>query len=83
MVEHASYYALRRRPGATADAWWTTVRWRRDVPKALFPIVAGRARVEVTQDEVVEALDWAERFDGADALAVYPRDPRAVVRTSA
>jgi hypothetical protein len=42
-----------------------------------------RARVEMSQDEVVEALDWAGRLDGAAALAVHPHDPRAAVQTSA
>jgi hypothetical protein len=83
MIDHTSYYALRRRPGVIADAWFSAIRWRADVPDALSAIVAGRGRVELTHDEAVEALEWAERVDGADVLTVYPHDPRGAAQTSA
>jgi hypothetical protein len=82
LVENTSYFALRRGSGVVADEWWSTVRWRADVPAGVVPIAAGRARVELSQDEAVEALEWAERLDGTAALAVYPHDPRPVVGTS-
>ena len=40
MVEHTSYYALRRCPGAAAEAWWVTASQRRDTPPAIQALLA-------------------------------------------
>jgi hypothetical protein len=82
LVENASYFALRRRPGLAADAWWNAVLQRADVPHGLLTILAGRTRVELSRDDTIEALDWAEQRDGTTALAVYPFDPRTAIRIS-
>ena len=82
MVEHTSYYALRRRSGTAADAWWVSASLhQQDAPRGIAALIAGRARVELTLDETVEALAWAERVDGfphggESPLRVYPHDPR-------
>jgi hypothetical protein len=79
MVEHAYYYALRRCPGAAADAWWVNASQQRDMPPAIQALLRGRGRVEVSHDETVETLTWAERIDGWEpALRVHPHDPRRV-----
>ena len=75
--EYHAFYALRVCPQATADAWWNAVRGRRDVPPGIMALVRGRTRVELTHDEVGEAMAWAGRQEGwADAepkpLYVYP-----------
>jgi hypothetical protein len=82
MVENASYYALRRCPGAAADAWWVNASLQsRGAPRAIAVLLSGRERVELNRDETVEALAWAERIDGFQHLGepplrVYPHDPR-------
>jgi hypothetical protein len=81
MVEHTSYYALRRCPGAAADAWWVIASQRRDMPAAIQALLTGRGRVEVSYEETVESLAWAERIDGwtesgDPPLRVHPHDPR-------
>ena len=76
MVENTSYYALRRCPGAAADAWWVNASRHRDAPRAIAALLSGRERVELNRDETVEALVWAERIDGEPPLRVYPHDPR-------
>jgi len=81
MLEQASYYALRRCPGAAADAWWVTASQRRDTPRAILALLAGRERVELSSAETIESLAWAERVDGwpesgEPPLRAYPHDPR-------
>ena len=77
MVEHTSYYALRRCPGAAAEAWWVTASQRRDTPRAIQVLLAGRARVELSHAETIESRTWAEQVSAvAPPLAVYPHDPR-------
>jgi hypothetical protein len=77
MVENASYYALRRCPGEAADAWWVNVSRHRDAPPGIAALLSGRARVELSRDETVEALAWAKRVDGWSAgeppLVAHPR----------
>ena len=75
--EPRAYYALRICPKATAEAFWSEVRRRRDVPPAISALAHGRTRVEVTRDEAGAAITWAEHVDGwagADPkpLHVYP-----------
>lgn len=75
--ERHAYYALRVCPKATADAWWSAVRGRRDVPPAIVALLHGRTRVELTRAEAGAAMAWAGRLDGwAEAqpkpLHVYP-----------
>jgi len=75
--EDHAFYALRVCPKATADAWWSAVRARHDVPPGIMALVRGRTRVELTRDEAGEAMAWAGRQEGwADAepkpLHVYP-----------
>jgi hypothetical protein len=74
--DNPSYFAVRRRLGPDADAWWAAARHRTDVPGCLFAMLAGRERVELTRDEAIAALEWADGLDAAVALAVYPSDPR-------
>jgi hypothetical protein len=81
LVKNASYYALRRRPGASSDAWWVNASRRPDAPPAMLALIAGRVRIELSYEETVEAIAWAERIGGwpttgASPLIVYPRDPR-------
>ena len=50
------------------------------MPGAISVLLAGRARVEVSRDEAVRALEWASRVDGwAEAktkpLCLYPCGP--------
>ena len=75
--EYHAFYALRVCPKATADAWWTAVRGRHDVPPAITALMRGRTRIELTRDEAGEAMAWAGQLDGwEDAqpkpLHVYP-----------
>jgi hypothetical protein len=62
--ERRAYYALRVCPEATADAWWSAVRRRRDVPPAITALLNGRSRVELTRAEAGAAMAWAGRLDG-------------------
>ena len=76
-----SYYALRLERGTATDAWLTAARRRRDAPRAVVALLAGRTRVEVEREAASEALTWAGSVDGwADAdpkpLTVHPHDPR-------
>ena len=80
-VERASYYALRRCAGTNADAWWFNASRHRDMPSAIVALMGGRGRVEVSAEETIEALAWAERVDGWQKtedppFVVHPRDPR-------
>jgi hypothetical protein len=73
----ASYYALRRCPGDASDEWWVNVSARRDAPRAIQALLAGRARVELSSAETIESLTWADQFSADEPpLAVYPHDPR-------
>ena len=81
LVENGSYYALRRCPGASSDAWWANASRRTDAPPAMLALMAGRRRIEISYEDTVEALEWAERIDGwpttgTPPLTIYPRDPR-------
>ena len=82
LVKNASYYALRRCRGASSDAWWVKRRDAPDAPPAVLALIAGRVRIELSYEETVEAIEWAERIGGwpttgPSPLSVYPRDPRA------
>ena len=75
--ERTSYYALRVCPRADADAWWSAVRRRDDVPHAVAALLGGRARIELTREEAGHALAWAGGIEGwpstdAKPLFVYP-----------
>jgi hypothetical protein len=63
-TEPASYVALRVCTKTAADPWWAAVRLRHDVPPAVAALLAGRARVEVSQIEADEALEWAGGVEG-------------------
>lgn len=75
------YYALRVCPLADAPRWWASaqaIAWQ--APAAIQAILAGRARIEVTANEAIEALAWAQSIDGwkQDDLTpvwVYPTSP--------
>ena len=46
-------------------AWWAEAEARApSAPAALQVILRGRNRVELTEDEAVEALDWAKALPG-------------------
>ena len=73
-----SYCVLRVRADSDAHAWWLAVRRRPDVPEAIWVLLAGRARVEVSREEAERALKWAARVEGwpsaeAKPLVVYPQ----------
>jgi hypothetical protein len=75
-----SYYALRVCPRVDADAWWSAVRRRDDVPHGVAALLGGRARVELTREEAGHALAWAGSIEGwpttdAKPLVVYPAEP--------
>ena len=45
----------------TSAAWWADAEARAaSAPAALQVILRGRNRVELSEDEVIEALDWAK-----------------------
>jgi hypothetical protein len=79
--EPPSYYALRVCPRADAARWWTSARQAADrAPLAIRAILDGRMRVEVSAEEAMAALSWAQTLDGWDAerltaLWVYPAAP--------
>jgi hypothetical protein len=76
----ASYCVLRVCPAARADAFWSTVRRRDDVPDAIAVLLGGRIRVEVTHAEAVEALLWAAAVPGwadAEPRPLFLYDPRS------
>ena len=63
-ADRSAYCVLRVSTNAGAYAWWLAVRQRRDVPEAIRTLLAGRARVEVKQEEAERALEWAAGIDG-------------------
>ena len=72
-----SYQALRAVHGSDAEAWWSAARQSASVPPPLAALLKGRTRIEVSAEEAVAALAWAERQDGwADAhpkpLVLHP-----------
>jgi hypothetical protein len=71
---------LRACPKARAEAFWSAVGRRDDVPHAIEVILSGRIRVELTHDEAVEALLWAAAVPGwadAEPKPLFLYDPRA------
>ena len=80
METSASYCVLRVCPRARAEAFWSAVGRRDDVPRAIEVILSGRIRVELTHDEAVEALLWAAAVPGwadAEPKPLFLYDPRA------
>jgi hypothetical protein len=78
----ASYCVLRVCPQASAETFWSAVRARHDVPRALRVLLAGRIRVEVTRQEAAEALVWVagiSGWDGAEPKPLFLYDPREAV----
>ena len=73
-----TYFALRVCPKASAPEWWAAARRAaRTAPPAIRSILAGRSRVELSAEEVSDALAWASAIDGWDGdglapLWVYP-----------
>ncbi len=59
-----SYVALRVHRSEGAEGWWAAARSRRDVPRAVVPLLAGRSRVEVSLAEAEAVLAWAGGVDG-------------------
>lgn len=79
--ETNSYYALRRSRRAEAEGWWRVVRGHHGAPWPIVTLASGRERIELSREEVAEALDWAERvrgwpLAGPAPVVPYPRDPR-------
>jgi hypothetical protein len=76
----ASYCVLRVCPAARAEAFWSAVRRRDDVPQAIEVILSGRIRVELTHADAVDALLWAAAvpgWAGAEPKPLFLYDPRA------
>ena len=57
---------------ALSPAWWSAARERRDVPVAIWTLMAGRMRVELTAETAAQALAWAESVDGWGAAGSKP-----------
>jgi len=75
-----SYCVLRVCPAAPAEAFWSAVRRRDDVPDAIAVLLGGRIRIELTHAEAVEALLWAAAVPGwadAEPKPLFLYDPRA------
>ena len=76
-----SYCVLRVCPKARAEAFWSAVGRRDDVPRRdRGDPLGGRIRVELTHDEAVEALLWAAAVPGwadAEPKPLFLYDPRA------
>jgi hypothetical protein len=75
-----SYYALRVAQRADGNAWWSEARGRRDAPRAIVALLAGRTRVELDEREADYALAWARSLDGwpgeqPEPLFVYTSEP--------
>jgi hypothetical protein len=80
-IVSGSYSALRVRPTASAPAWWSAARERTDVPDAVGMLMAGRTRVELSDDAAAEALEWAASVDGwgaADPKPLFVHSPGAI-----
>jgi hypothetical protein len=67
-----SYIALRAQPHAQAPEWWAAAHERGDVALAIRGLLAGRTRVELTEQEAQGALTWASRLAGWNEPAVKP-----------
>ena len=49
----------------TSAAWWSEAEAHASsAPAALQVILRGRNRVELTEDEAIDALDWAKALPG-------------------
>jgi hypothetical protein len=77
LAGRSSYCVLRVHPDTDASLWWAGVRQRRDVPDAIWALLAGRGRVELSRLQAERALEWAAGVEGwADAepkpLYLYP-----------
>jgi hypothetical protein len=79
LPEH-SYVALRAQPHTDAPEWWAAAQERGHTPTAIRGLLAGRTRVELTEQEAQGALAWASRLAGWDAPVVKPvfRYPEAI-----
>ena len=54
-------------------AWWAEAEARApSAPAALQVILRGRNRVELTEDEAIEALEWAKELPGWHAADPEP-----------
>jgi hypothetical protein len=76
-----SYSALRVRQTASAPAWWSAARERTDVPDAVEMLMAGRTRIELSDEAAAEALEWAASVDGwgaADPKPLFVHSPGAI-----
>jgi hypothetical protein len=60
----SSYLALRAVHGPSSAAWWFAARSRHDSPAAISALLRGRTRVEVSEPEAGQALDWAALVAG-------------------
>jgi hypothetical protein len=72
VIERDSYCALRVCPKASAPAWWAAARARSDTPAAIWALMAGRTRVELTGEAAAQVLAWAEGVDGWAAADPKP-----------
>jgi hypothetical protein len=73
-----SYYALRIHPQAVAPVWWAAARVASEVPAPVRALVAGRARVEVSAREAIEAIAWARELPGWRLDHPAPRTTRGM-----
>jgi hypothetical protein len=84
MSSRPRYYALRVHDRAESSEWWASARAATTLPPpAIWAILAGRGRVELTADEALAAISWASALAGWDAgerapLRVYPSPPPCV-----
>jgi hypothetical protein len=75
---NVTYYALRIRAEAVAPEWWAAAHARSgSAPAPVRALLGGRARVELSADEAVQAIHWAAQLNGWDdddshPLFVYP-----------
>jgi hypothetical protein len=72
LVGSPSYFALRTQASPSGDDWWAAARRRHDRPPAVGAMLAGRDRVEVTELEAQQALDWAGGVDGWGSASPKP-----------
>lgn len=80
MPSGSSYCVLRVCPRAPAEAWWSALRERHDVPGAIRVLLSGRIRVELTREEAAAALAWAAGIRGwveSDPRPLFVYDPGA------
>jgi hypothetical protein len=77
-VVPVSYHALRVCDESVAIEWWVYAHeHRHDAPAAVQALLSGRTRVEVSEAEAIDAIEWAAHVPGwqdggATPLLVHP-----------